>query len=196
VVQRRIEEAKAKFNAIGSQRLPIWCDAIQADLDLREGNISLAKEKFQECVKFSWGRDAMNTTYCLERLGEGCHWGTSAMSSWTTVFVGYALKTKDNLAIHKGLQFLADIFLDLDDQHTATSLLTVALEGFIGMDVHRSKGECMLRLGQISLTQGDFSRALELWEAARPLFERSSQAEQLIQVNERIASITQQMAEA
>jgi hypothetical protein len=118
------------------------------------------------------------------------------MDSWTTIFFVQALKTKENISIHKALQFLADVFLCLDDEDTATSLLTVALEGFTHMDVHRSKGECMLRLGQISRKQGDLSRAHELWEAARPLFERSSQPKQIVQINERISSITQLIAEA
>ncbi|KAJ7880648.1 hypothetical protein B0H13DRAFT_2541327 [Mycena leptocephala] len=191
VVQRRSEEAKAKFKEVGYTRLLDWCDTILADLDLREGNILPAKETFQETLKSSRGKDEELVTYCLDRLGDGRHWGNQDMSTWTTVFFIHALKTKYNLPIHKALQFLADVFLGLDDHDTATSLLTLALDGFTHMDIHRSKAECMVRFAHISQTRGDCSRALEFLEAARPLFARSSQEKEIVLVDERIASITQ-----
>jgi hypothetical protein len=57
------------------------------------------------------------------------------------------------------------------------------------MDVHRSRAECMLRLGDISNSHGDQLKAVELWHTARPLFERSSQAKQVQCVDERLACI-------
>jgi hypothetical protein len=195
VVQRRSEEAKAKFKEVGYTRLLDWCDTILADLDLREGNILPAKEKFQETLKSSRGKDEELVTYCLDRLGDGRHWGNQDMSTWTTVFFIHALKTKYNLPMYKALQFLADVFLGLDEHDTATSLLTLALEGFTHMDIHRSKAECMVRFAHISQTRGDCSRALELLEAARPLFARSSQEKEIVLVDERIANITQQISE-
>ncbi|KAJ7620760.1 hypothetical protein DFH06DRAFT_1341447 [Mycena polygramma] len=69
------------------------------------------------------------------------------------------------------------------------SLFIVALEGFTYMDVHRSRGECMLRLGDIFKGRGDLLKAVELWDTARPLFERSSQAKQVKEIDERLASI-------
>jgi hypothetical protein len=51
----------------------------------------------------------------------------------------------------------------------------------------------MVRFAHISQTRGDCSRALELLEAARPLFARSSQEKEIVLVDERIASITQQI---
>ncbi|KAJ7798421.1 hypothetical protein B0H13DRAFT_2391611 [Mycena leptocephala] len=195
-VTRSIVELQRQFKLMGHTRMVKWCRALQAEVDLREGNISSAKTKFQECVKHSWGRDTDNTIYCLEALGNGSRWGAEKeMSSWTTLFLGNALKMKEKLALHKALQYLADVFLGHDDPDTATSLLTVALDGFTYMDVHYSKAQCMVRLGHISLSRGDLSRALELFEEARPLFARSSQESQIVVVNEWIASITQQMSE-
>ncbi|KAJ7827694.1 hypothetical protein B0H13DRAFT_1917525 [Mycena leptocephala] len=95
------------------------------------------------------------------------------VSSWTTVYLVHSLKFKEKLGIYKGLQFLGDIFLASDDEDTAISLFTTALEGFTQMDVHRSRAECMLRLGDISKGHGDLLKAVELWQTARPLFERS-----------------------
>ncbi|KAJ7866154.1 hypothetical protein B0H13DRAFT_1898218 [Mycena leptocephala] len=76
-----------------------------------------------------------------------------------------------------------------NDEATAISLYTVALEGFTWMDVHRSRAECLLRLGDISRDHGDLLKALELWEAARPLFEQSSQGKQIEIIDERLASV-------
>ncbi|KAJ7495196.1 hypothetical protein FB451DRAFT_1163935 [Mycena latifolia] len=99
------------------------------------------------------------------------------------------LKLKQKLEIHKALQFLGDVYLADGDQQTATSLWAVALEGFTKMDVHRSRAECMLRLGDIAEVNEDLSKAGELWNTARPLFERSSQVKQVGYVDERIARV-------
>jgi hypothetical protein len=111
------------------------------------------------------------------------------MSSWATIYLVHSLKFKEKLGIHKALQFLGDIFLDQSDEDTAAYLFTVALEGFKCMDVHCSRGECMLRLGDISKGHGDLLKAVEFWDAARPLFERSSQTKQIELIDERLASV-------
>ncbi|KAJ7916361.1 hypothetical protein B0H13DRAFT_2323463 [Mycena leptocephala] len=57
------------------------------------------------------------------------------------------------------------------------------------MDVHHSRAECMLRLGDISKGHGELLKAVELWETAKPLFERSSQVKQLDNLRERLANV-------
>jgi predicted kinase len=81
------------------------------------------------------------------------------------------------------------MFLMQNDEDTAISLFTVALEGFTYMDVHCSRAECMLRLGDISKSHGDQLKAVELWTPTRALFERSSQAKQVRCVDKRLAGI-------
>jgi hypothetical protein len=54
------------------------------------------------------------------------------------------------------------------------------------MDIHQSRAECMVRLGDISNGHSNVLTALELWEAAKPLFERSSQSKQVQSVDERL----------
>ncbi|KAJ7864927.1 hypothetical protein B0H13DRAFT_2353329 [Mycena leptocephala] len=75
------------------------------------------------------------------------------------------------------------------------SLFIVALQGFTQMDVHRSRAECMLQLGDISEGHGDLLKAVEFWEAARPLFQRSSQAKQVQAIDERVANISKDVLE-
>ncbi|KAJ7031849.1 hypothetical protein C8F04DRAFT_1262490 [Mycena alexandri] len=63
------------------------------------------------------------------------------------------------------------------------------------MDVHRSRAECMIRLGDISEKNGDLLNALELWEMARPLFERSSQTKQIQAIDERMSRVDKDVKE-
>ncbi|KAJ7315822.1 hypothetical protein DFH08DRAFT_820393 [Mycena albidolilacea] len=57
------------------------------------------------------------------------------------------------------------------------------------MDVHRSRAECMVRLGGTSKKHGDLLKAVEFWETARPLFERSYQGKQVNNIDERLESV-------
>ncbi|KAJ7732132.1 hypothetical protein B0H16DRAFT_1696463 [Mycena metata] len=165
VIQKKIDTAQSITKRMKNAMLMIACDMIQADLNLREGDRS-------------------------ERLGNnGCWEGAHHLSSWTTVFLAHSLKAKERLGIHKALQFLGDIFLSKDDEVTAVSLFILALEGFTEMDVHHSRAECMIRLGDISKKNSDLLEAMDLWETARPLFERSSQTKQVQDIDERLRSV-------
>lgn len=187
-VQRSCDTARKIFNTTGLVAEVIICDIILADLHLREEDFLQAKTLFERCIRLSLASEL--TSYCLERLGNVRRWGAlSEMSSWTTVFLVHSVKRKERVGIHKALQFLGDVFLALDDEHTAISLFTVALEGFTQMDVHCSRAECMLLLGDIFQGHGNLLKAVELWETARPLFEQSSQAKQIEQIDEKLLDI-------
>ncbi|KAJ7814238.1 hypothetical protein B0H13DRAFT_1924945 [Mycena leptocephala] len=149
----------------------------------------------ERCFKLNLGFSQLRI-YCLERLGDASCWGDlDGMSNWTAIFLAHSLKRKEKVGIYKALQSLGDIFCAQHDEHTATSLFTVALEGFTEMDVHFSRAECMLRLGDISMGHGDLLKAVEFWERARPLFEHSSQAKQVQHINERLACINDDVLE-
>jgi hypothetical protein len=51
----------------------------------------------------------------------------------------------------------------------------------------------MLRLGDISREHGNFLKAVEHWQAARPLFERASQAKRVAHIDKRLAGVNQDM---
>jgi gas vesicle protein len=53
----------------------------------------------------------------------------------------------------------------------------------------------MLQLGDISKGHSNLLKAVEFWEAARPLFEHSSQAKQVQHIDERVASISKDVLE-
>src|SRR4051812_17540810 len=77
-----------------------------------------------------------------------------SMVRWTTIFLVHSLKYKKKLKVHKAIQFFGDLFLTQGDESNAINLFIVALEGFTYMDVHCSRAECMLRLGDLSKNRG------------------------------------------
>jgi tetratricopeptide (TPR) repeat protein len=168
-----------------------WCHIIRAALDAQQGNLLAANHLFQNCLKSAWGRDAEGATYCLEKLCALEQWRPMDLISlhWTATFLVYSYKLKQRLELHKALQFFGNVFQTQGDLDTAISLFTVALDGFTQMDVHRSRGECMVQLGDISEMNGEDLMALEQWETARPLLERSSQSKQLAHLDAKIIRI-------
>ncbi|KAJ6599714.1 hypothetical protein DFH09DRAFT_1070442 [Mycena vulgaris] len=189
-LQKNLYTAKSLFNSVGHLSCAVICDALAGALHLRERNLMPAKLLFYECLSFFGGNRADIVNYCLESLANRSLWDSEDWtSSWTVVYLGHASKSKHKLDVYKALQFLGDAFQAEGDLDTASSLLTVALEGFTQMDIHRSRAECMHRLGDISKQKGDTMMAMKLWKTARPLFERSSQTKQIALIDERLAGI-------
>jgi tetratricopeptide (TPR) repeat protein len=194
-VQRNIELARSKFTTMGLKREIICCDCALADLYLREQDLRGAKRLFERSLNLT-PEDSEIKSYCFERLGNASSWGPDeAILGWMTIFLVHSLKSRLELQVHKALQFFGQMFLIQNDVDTAISLFTVALEGFTHMDVHRSRAECILRLGDISNSYGDQLKAVELWMIARPLFERSSQVKDVQHVDERLACISSDVLE-
>ncbi|KAJ7455061.1 hypothetical protein FB451DRAFT_1373259 [Mycena latifolia] len=192
-VEQTLSKARSLFNSRGYPRGVTHCKIGSAELSLRRGNISAAKKVFTESVNSARGKENDVLTYCLQRLGDITRWDPAYNAwvfPWTVVLLAHGIKFRTKLVIHKALRCLGDFFHTNTDEETAFSLFTLALEGFMAMDVHRSRGECMLRLGDIFKGRGDLERAAEMWREALPLFEKSSQAESAACVNERLATIS------
>ncbi|KAJ7787771.1 hypothetical protein B0H14DRAFT_3579018 [Mycena olivaceomarginata] len=180
----------AKLVQISADRDPYWHAQvfqnmmwdgvlILLDLYLREQDLLGAKRLFENSLKLAPEHSEIKS-FCFEKLGNASSWGPDEPTSgWMTIFLVHSLKSQVKL----------QMFLMQDDEDTAITLFTVALEGFTYMDVHRSRAECMLRLGDILKSHSDMLKAVELWTTARPLFERSSQAKQVQCVDERLAGI-------
>ncbi|KAJ7353067.1 hypothetical protein DFH08DRAFT_804650 [Mycena albidolilacea] len=163
------------------------------NLYLREQDLLGAKILFK--MKLTPEYSAIKS-FCFERLGNASSWGPDeAVHGWMSIFLVHSLKSRTKLQVYKALQFFGQIFLMHNDKDTAISLSTVALEGFTHMDIHRSRAECMLRLGDISNSRSDQLKAVELWMTARPLFERSSQVKEVQCVDERLACISSDVLE-
>jgi tetratricopeptide (TPR) repeat protein len=173
-VERNIDLARSIFTTLNIKSWEISCDDTLADLYIREDDLPAAKRLFKRCLKLATEHSEIKL-FCFERLGNISSRGANESTPvWTTIFLIHSLKCKQPLQVYKALQFFGDTFLHQKDEDTAITLFTVALEGFTYMDVHRSRAECMVRLGDISNRCGDLLKAVEFWNTARPLFERSS----------------------
>ncbi|KAJ7463193.1 hypothetical protein FB451DRAFT_1180293 [Mycena latifolia] len=188
----------SRYASFYSNAAVIYCDIVLAELHLTEGRTLRARSILQTCFNSTWGLDAQVVLMCMKSFANISCWAESDFdwaARWTVVYLGYAKKLENKLALHQALQFIGDVFQAEGDSATSMALFTVALEGFTWMDVHRSRAECMLRLGDLAKGQGDVSKAIELWKLARPLFERSSQAKQVTQIDGRLGAITDDVLE-
>ncbi|KAJ7104938.1 hypothetical protein C8R44DRAFT_746185 [Mycena epipterygia] len=193
-VQQNLGNAKKKFSDLGMIGEVNRCEAVMADLCLQEGNAMVANESLQQCLKSALGKDSSAVSYCLERLADVNRWTSTTINlscRWPVIYLAQAYKTQEKLAVHKALCFIGDVLLSQGDEDTAYNLFIVALEGFTYMDVHRSRADCMLCLGDIEKDRGQLVKAVDHWKMARPLFEQSSQAKDMAQIDIRLASVDQ-----
>jgi hypothetical protein len=198
-VHQNLDYARTLFNELKFLHGIIYCETILADLDLREGRLSSASTLFCKYLRQSWGLHGDIISYCLERLANISQWNQLKFEGnimWPVIYLVYAHKSKDSLGLHKALLFLGDVFIDGKDEGTASNLYSVALEGLTYMDIHRSRAQCMLRLGDLAKKRGEISKATGFWKAARPLFERSLQAKDVSQIDTRLAAVSQAHQEA
>ncbi|KAF8143939.1 hypothetical protein K438DRAFT_594779 [Mycena galopus ATCC 62051] len=167
----------------------IACGTVQAMLELRDEKFDSAKAKFQECLCLSWGKIADVRNFCLEQLANIKAWPANMWDyKWPIIYLASAVKSKVKLDLYKALLFLGDAFIADSDENSAANLYQVALAGFTQMDVHRSRAQCMLRLGDLSSKHGCTSEAITFWEAAQPLFERTLQSKDVAQIDSRLAT--------
>jgi tetratricopeptide (TPR) repeat protein len=140
----------------GFQIIPgrVHCKTLQAEIELRDRQFDLAKLKFQECLVTACGTDYETSSFCLEQLANNRAWPISEwQSKWPMIYCGHAYKTSDKLALQKAFLFLRDMFLTTNNVETIRNLYTVALEGFTQMDIHCSRANCMICLGDLAHQQ-------------------------------------------
>ncbi|KAJ6480970.1 hypothetical protein C8R45DRAFT_932874 [Mycena sanguinolenta] len=178
------------YNSTNSRTDIVLCEVIGAGMNLREHKFHLAQRKLKKCLHFT---PAMikPTSLSLEHLANIEVWPTSEWQSrWPVIYLSFAYRFKEKLALYKALLFLGDVFLSNEDEVTASTLYTVALEGFTYMDVHRSQAECMRRLGDLANEHENTVAALVYWKAAQSLFEKSSQAKDIANIDSKISAAT------
>ncbi|KAJ7735030.1 hypothetical protein B0H16DRAFT_135502 [Mycena metata] len=191
IVHLTLDRAQEVFTGMKYQSGTMYCTMILADLNLTEGNEASAKNEFQNCLKSAWATDTQAVIYCLERLADISRWPIEfRQATWSVLYLCHAHMSREKLAFYKALLFIGDLFIDMDEV-TAESLFIVALAGFTFMDVHRSRAQCMLRLGDLAQKRGETTKAAELWTSARPLFERSLQAKDVAAIDMRLVALEQ-----
>ncbi|KAJ7123554.1 hypothetical protein C8R44DRAFT_735200 [Mycena epipterygia] len=197
-VHQNLDKAREEFTTIGALRLLGHCDVTLGQFHLRERETHAAKLIFQQHFNSDFKNDSQASLACLESLADTSQWSPCDFewaSRWTIVYLVYADGKQNKRAFHKALQFLGEVFLTHGDLNTSHSLFTVALETFTYMDIHRSRAECMLHLGDIARHSGDLTQAQDLWKEARPLFEQSSQGKDMAQIDTRLALVGQELSD-
>jgi tetratricopeptide (TPR) repeat protein len=187
-VMQNLDKAQKSFSSADIQSLT-FCEIVVADLKLSQGDTMTAKTILEKALARSWRKDAVCSFYCLERMADINRWKSIDFhwtSTYAVIYLAFANKSQQKLALHKALRCLGDFFVQDGVETTAKNLFIVALEGFTYMDVHRSRADCMLRLGDIAKKQKDLAKAVKLWTNARPLFEISLQAKDVAQIDARL----------
>ncbi|KAJ7085258.1 hypothetical protein C8R44DRAFT_752858 [Mycena epipterygia] len=193
-VCQNLDKAREVFDAAGSPFELNLCNILLGQLNLRDREAHTAKSILQRSFTSVVYKESATALTCLESLADTGRWPACDFewaSRWTVVYLAYAKEKQNKRAFHKALQFLGDIFFTQGDLNTAASLFTVALNTFTYMDIHQSRGECMLRLGDISKKSGHLAEAVKFWKEARPLFEHSLQTQEIIQIDTRLAAVDQ-----
>lgn len=194
VVHKNLENCKLHIRGLyGFQQedLTTVADIALATQYTRDGNWQSAKIIFTGCLTDLLGKRMELKLLCLEQLADvstGMN-DTTTTLGWAVIFLRLALQSKDNLVIMSAIRRLGQIFIAQKDDKTALALFTVALDGFTFIDVHRWRADCMVRIADIWERRGDVARAVVLWRAARPLFERSSQVKDVTRIDGKLSMI-------
>ncbi|KAJ7266809.1 hypothetical protein C8J57DRAFT_1618244, partial [Mycena rebaudengoi] len=156
-----------------------------------DGAIGPAKAVFEKCFASSLDITPQLALLCAERLGD-LSTGMNSISTtlpWGGVFLSLALRCREKRYIMQAFRCLGQIFSAEADDETALSLFTVALYGFTFMDVHHWRADCMVQIADILNSRGEVMKAVGLWKAARPLFERSSQRKDITKLDAKLAEV-------
>jgi predicted negative regulator of RcsB-dependent stress response len=108
---------------------------------------------------------------------------------WATTYLALASKSQQLSETYQALRYFGDIFLAIGNEQTALNIFQAVLDGSTEMDVHRRRADCMSRIGDILLRRQEVERATEMWEAARPLFVRSSRANDVVATDAKLEEL-------
>ncbi|KAJ7620267.1 hypothetical protein FB45DRAFT_1032953 [Roridomyces roridus] len=194
----------AMFESIAHLPGLTLCKVLSGEYSLIQGDWSAAKMKLVEALHTAWGTSEEDSAPCLESLSDVRRWGPEDRGwsrRYAVVYLAHGMRSQRRSDLHKALRRLGDIFLLDEDEQTAMSLFCVALEGFTQMDVHRSRAECLLRIGDLvhrsekllpldemrRCVQAEDVTAKSLWGEARALFQRSLQEKSVVEIDARLS---------
>jgi hypothetical protein len=127
-------------------------------------------------------------------MGDSSRWPATEFqwaATYAVVYLAFAAKKKEKLRLHTALRYVGDVFLENGDEATARNIFIAALDGFTSMDVHYSRAECMIRLGDLAQNHGDSATATVFWSTAHPLYKRALQARGVADIDHRLATLKQ-----
>ncbi|KAJ6485291.1 hypothetical protein DFH09DRAFT_1106254 [Mycena vulgaris] len=110
----------------------------------------------------------------VELSNEMC--GLNETCRWVATYLAWARKTKSLSHTYQALRYLGDTLISQGDEHTALSIFQAVLDGSTEMDVHRHRADYT-------------HKGKDMWEAARPLFIRSSRANDTAAIDTKLANL-------
>lgn len=190
-ILRDLNAAEDVYRTRGSQRT-LLCLWVKAELELYQGHFQSACSKFEECLSRSLGVHADIPVWCLAALGDPRHKMDTAWNTllWAMIYLAAVQKKHDLVATFQALRRLADLFVVFNDEETALNLFNTVLEGATNIDIHQLRAECMAGIGDIMSHRRDMVKAKEMWEAAYPLFIRSSQIKDAAAIEVRLVKLS------
>jgi hypothetical protein len=186
-----LSAAEAVYVSFGSPRT-LSCARIAAELQLYRGDTENARIAFLDCLSKSWDIYPDVSESCVAALSDPAHrmHGTVDTFRWAVVYLALVQKKKNPIGTVDTIRHIADLYAMLDDEDTALNLFRAALAGGTKIGIHRIRAECMVGIGDIMLRRGDPIRAKEMWEAAQPLFVRSSRRKAEASVQGRLEQLS------
>jgi hypothetical protein len=194
IIHQSLDMAQSHLKALHGLRArdaSLAADFAAAVLCLRDEALGTANAMLEKCFVASQDIDTELALLCFERIGDISTGMNDIQTTlqWTGIFLGLALKCNEKRQTMQALRCLGQIFCVKGDVETALSLFTVALDGFTFMDIHRWRADCRVRIADILNGHREIMKAVELWKAARPLFERSSQMKDTMKIDARLAEV-------
>jgi tetratricopeptide (TPR) repeat protein len=190
VILRNLASARELAKELRFYQVMQICDFCQAELDLRNGDTMKAYTTLQ--ILGGRTESPCEAVYrSLAKLGELSNnlCGLEETIHWATTYFAFSRKGKDLGHTCQSLRYLGDIILAQGDEESAMSIFQAVLDASTEMDVHRRRADCMSRIGAILVRRGEPEKAKEMWEAALPLFGRSSQATEAAAIKGKLAQL-------
>ncbi|KAJ7761829.1 hypothetical protein B0H16DRAFT_1530683 [Mycena metata] len=190
---RDIEDARMTSTHISWPRGVRICEVTMSELHLRRAECETARQLLEKCLAQSRGSDPETFMACLQRLSDinaGMD-DSEDVLRWAVVFFAFAKTIEDVPATYQALGFIGDGFLHNGDDLTAKAIFHTVLDATTVMNIDRSRGECMSRLGNISLRRGDVQGARHFWTSARPLLIATFQRKEVEQIDLCLGSVTE-----
>ncbi|KAJ7883740.1 hypothetical protein B0H13DRAFT_2537963 [Mycena leptocephala] len=187
-----LNAAETVYMAMNSPRI-VLCSALAAKINLMRGDTEIARVAFLECLSKSRGIYPGIVQVCLAALADPGHrmYGPMDTFRWAVVYFASSQKANEAADRLEALQRLADVHVIMGDDETAIHLFKAALKGGTSMGIHRLRAECMVGIGDIMLRCRETMQAMDMWEAAHPLFVRSSRMKDAALVKQRLQKVSQ-----
>ncbi|KAJ6555666.1 hypothetical protein DFH09DRAFT_1084836 [Mycena vulgaris] len=119
------------------------CAEVAASLVLHRGDIATAYTAYKKCFATSQGKSTDIMLMCLQRLGD----------------FAYGMCDLENTFTWAALRCLGDVLLAQEETETAFNIFRAVLDGSTEMGVHRRQVDCMIRLGDLAMQNGDWEQA-------------------------------------